>query len=253
MVQSKPRGHFPHRRTVRFIVNNKTEDIDALKLVSSLLEYSGEIKGIVPLFRGKCFDITLATLEAAAKLAQEGADYENSHKLLHLLGRRSIHMSIFVSMEYPDKDLLALLATYGELKSRNVQCLHFSEQGFTHIENSIRVVEFNRIDHNIPKCVIVAGLEIGFKYSGQPVTCHRCHSTDHVVKDCPKRSGPHRRGDGHNPPPPRNNAGTGREGTGEDIEINTAPELFTHPTPSPTYAEAATSSITDKRKHHAGC
>ena len=31
------------------------------------------------------------------------------------------------------------------------------------------------------------GLEIFFKYTGQPITCYRCGSTEHVVKNCPKQ------------------------------------------------------------------
>ena len=91
-----------------------------------------------------------------------------------------------MSVEFPDEDLLNLLATYGELKSRSVRRLFFTEEGFTHIENGILVAQFNKIDRNIPKRVVLGGLEIGFKYSGQPVTCHHCHSTEHVVKNCPK-------------------------------------------------------------------
>ena len=92
-----------------------------------------------------------------------------------------------MSVEFPDEDLLNLFTTYGELKSRSACHLFFTEEGLTHIENGIRVVQFNRIDRNIPRRVVLGGLEIGFKYSGQLVTCHRCHSTDHVVKNCPKR------------------------------------------------------------------
>ena len=96
-------------------------------------------------------------------------------------------------MEFPDEDLLNLLVTYGELKSRSVCHLFFTEEGFTHIENGIRAVQFNKIECNIPKRVVLGGLKICFKYSGQPVTCHRCHSTEHMVKNCPKR--------GQTPPP----------------------------------------------------
>ena len=57
--------------------------------------------------------------------------------------------------------------------------LSFTEEGFTHIENGIRVAEFNKIDRAITKRIVMAGMEIGFKYSGQPVTCqmpvHRAH------------------------------------------------------------------------------
>ena len=111
MVRRKSWAHFACRRTVCLIVDDDIESIDALKLAKSLPGYSGEIKGIVPLSGGKCFDITLATREAAAKLAQEGIDYEQAHKPFRLLGQRSIDIKVFVSMEFPDEDLLNLLAT----------------------------------------------------------------------------------------------------------------------------------------------
>ena len=203
MALSKPRVQFAHRRTVCLLVDADITDIDALKIAQSLSAYAEDIQGIVPLFGGKCFDITLASPEPAAKLAQEGIDYEQCHKPLRLLGQRSIHVSVFVSVEFPDADLLNLLATYGEIKSKTVRHLCFSEPGFTHIENGVRVVEFTCIDRDIPKRLVIAGLEIGFKYSGQPVTCHRCHSTDHVVKNCPKRRRPILGGGDENNPPPQ--------------------------------------------------
>ena len=241
MVLSKPRAHFAHQRTVRLIVDDDLESIDALKLAKSLPDYAGEIKGIVPLFGGKCFDITLATREAAAKLAQEGIDYEQIHKPLRLLGQRSIHVSVFVSVEFPDEDLLNLLATYGELKSKSVRRLFFIEEGFTHIENGIRVVQFNKIDRDIPKRVVLGGLEIGFKYSGQPVTCHRCHSTEHVVKNCPKRRQP------QPPPPPSEESNP----SGERMDTST-PSLFTQPTAT-SYASAASNSSADQETDKEFC
>ena len=237
MAQSKPRGMFAHRRTVRLIVDEDLATIDALKLAKSLPDYAGDIKGIVPLFGGKCFDITLKNSELAVKLAQEGIDFEQCHKPLRLLGQRSIHVSVFVSVEYPDADLLALLSSYGELKSQSVRRLHFTEEGFTTIENGVRVVEFNRITRDIPKRVVVGGLEIGFKYTGQPVTCHRCQSTDHVVKDCPKRRRQPSGGRAENPPPPRSRSGSLSDPS--TMDTSASPDLFTEPAQTRSYAEAA--------------
>ncbi|KAL9976923.1 hypothetical protein ACROYT_G014266 [Oculina patagonica] len=110
---------------------------------------------------------------------------------LQLLTSTVMHVTaelLFIrSVEYPDEDLITLLSTYGELKSNRVHRLRFSEEGYDHIENGVRVVEFLRIDHDISKRVSLGGLDIGFKYSGQPVTCHGCHSLEHVVKNCPSR------------------------------------------------------------------
>lgn len=88
---------------------------------------------------------------------------------------KAIHVSVFVSVEFPDEDLINLLAMYGELKTRNLQCLYFQEEGFTHIEQGIQVVEFNKLTKAIPKRVDMAGIEIGFKYSGQSAMCLQCH------------------------------------------------------------------------------
>ena len=184
---------FAHRRTVRLIVEEDME-IDALEIAKSLPEHAPNITGIVPQFGGKCFDITLDTAEAAIKLSTAGYDYGDARKPLCLLGAKSIHVSIFVSVEFPDDSLISLLEQYGELKFRKLRRLHFAEEGFTHIERGARVAEFTRITHDIPKKMVLAGIEFGFKYSGQPATCYRCQSTEHVVKDCPKR---------RRPPPPR--------------------------------------------------
>lgn len=86
MILSKPRPQFAQQRTVCLIVHDNLRSIDALKIAKLLPHFSGENKGIVPLFGGKCFDITFASLEEAARMAQEGIDYEQIHKPLWLLG-----------------------------------------------------------------------------------------------------------------------------------------------------------------------
>lgn len=204
MALSRPMPQFAHQHTVRLIVEEDME-IDALEIAKSLPEHAPNITGIVPQFRGKCFDITLDTAEAAIKLSTAGYDYGDARKPLRLLGAKSIHMSIFVSVEFPDDSLISLLEQYGELKFRKLRRLHFAEEGFTHIERGVRVAEFTRITHDIPKKMVLAGIEFGFKYSGQAATCYRCRSTEHVVKDCPKRR--------HPPPPHGLTTSTRRERT----------------------------------------
>lgn len=136
-----------------------------MKITKLLPNYSGVIQGIVPLFGGKCFDITLASLEAAAKLAQEGTAYEQILKPLQLLGQRSIHVSVFLSVEFPDEDLLNLLATYDELKGRSLHHLFFTEEGFTHIENGIHAMHFNKIE-TFPNLWSSAALKLGSNIRG---------------------------------------------------------------------------------------
>ena len=234
MALSWPMPQFFHRRTVRLIVEEDM-DIDALQIAKSLPDYAENITGIVPQFGGKCFDITLKTAEAAIKLATDGFDYEHTRKPLHLLGAKSIHVSNFESEEFPDENLLNLIEKYGELKSRKLRCLYFQEEGFTHIERGVRVAEFVKIKQDIPKKIVLAGIEVGFKYSGQPATCYRCQSTEHVVKDCPKR---------RHPPILREEVEHTQEeapGTAEDMDSNTAPSLFTQLSGSLSYTGAAAS------------
>jgi len=186
MALSQPQTQFAHRRTVRLIVED-TMDIDALRIAKSLPDFTGNMCGIVPQFGGRCFDITLDSVEAAAKLAQAGYDHGDIRMQLKLLGTKSIHVSIFVFVKFPDEELLNLLATYGHLKTCHLRRLHFPDEGFHHIENGVRVAEFSKIHFAILKRIALAGIKISFKYSGQPATCYRCQSTEDMVKNCPKK------------------------------------------------------------------
>ena len=75
MVNSKPCGPFVHRRTVRLIVDLEME-VDSLKIIQCLPDFTGDICGIVLEFGGRAFVITLKTVEDAAKLASIGFDYD---------------------------------------------------------------------------------------------------------------------------------------------------------------------------------
>lgn len=72
------------------------------------------------MFGGKCFDITVDTPENASLLAQAGFDYDHTVKPLQQLGARSIHVSIFVSVEYPDVELIPFLKTYGKMRTDTI-------------------------------------------------------------------------------------------------------------------------------------
>ena len=185
-VTMATRGNFFHRRTVRLLTDDHI-NVDALSLAKSLDDFKDDIRRIVPLYGGKCYDITLSTAEAALKLAERGLDYEEAHRPLKLLGQKTLHISVFVSVEFPDDELLDILRTYGTLKSTTVRRLHFKETGYEHIENGIRVIEFTQIDRDIPRRIVTKGIAIGFKYTGQPVVCFKCGAGDHLVKACPQR------------------------------------------------------------------
>ena len=43
------------------------------------------------------------------------------------------------------------------------------------------------LDRDVPRKLVTQGLELFFKYTGQPMTCYRCGLSDHMVKNCPKQ------------------------------------------------------------------
>ena len=186
MGASAPRRVFAHKRTVRLIIDDDMR-IDSLEVIASLPEYQADITGVVPLFGGKCIDITLRDHAVAARLAESGFDYGDIRKPLRLLGEKAVHVSCFVPVEFPDNVVLELLKQYGELKTENLRRLYFQEEGFSHIERGIRVAEFTRINRDLPRRIVTQGVEINFKYTEQPITCYRCNSTEHVVRNCDKQ------------------------------------------------------------------
>ena len=188
-MAARPRATFARTKNVRLIVEDNM-DINALEIVRSLSDFQDEITGIVPNFGGKCFDITLRSTEAATRLATSGFDYGAERKPLKLLGAKTIHVSVFVAVEFPDQEIVKFLKQYGQLKSENLRRLCYTEEGFRNIERGIRVAEFTSLDRDLPRKVVTQGLEIFFKYTGQPITCYRCGSTEHVVKNCPKQRSP---------------------------------------------------------------
>jgi len=77
---------------------------------------------------------SLSDAEPALRLAKAGFDYGDLRKPLWLLGLKYIHVSIFVSVEFPDDKLLKTLKDHGQLKSDALRQLYFTEEGFRHIE-----------------------------------------------------------------------------------------------------------------------
>lgn len=162
-------------------------ELTAIEIVRSLPEFQEEITGIVPNFEGKCFNITLRTTDAATRLATSGFDYGAERKPLKLLGEKTIHILVFIAVEFPKQEIVKFLKQYGQLKSEHLRRLCYTEEGFTSIERGIRVAEFISLEKDLPRKVVTQGVEIFFKYTGQPITCYRCGSADHVFKNCPKQ------------------------------------------------------------------
>ena len=227
-------------------------EVDALSIIRSLPEFQGEITGVVPLFGGRCFDITLRSVESATRLASTGFDYESTIRPLRLLGAKRIHVSVFLPVEYPDMDLINLLKRYGQLKSENLRRLFYTEPGFTHIERGIRVAEFTKIDRDMPRKLVIGGVELHFKYTGQPMACYQCGSNEHLVQACPK---PPRNRTDNNARADNNNATTSQnaETIVADMDIAETPksqentDSTTQDSPAtetPSYAAITQSEVT---------
>ena len=186
MAASPPRRVFAHKRNVRLIIEEDMR-IDSLQVIASLPDFQADITHIVPVFGGKCIDITLRNHEVPAILAASGFDYGDIRKPLRLLGQKLIHVSCFLPVEFPDNVGVELLKQYSELKTENLRRLYFQEEGFSQIERGIRVLEFVKINRDLPRRIVTQGVKINFKYTGQPITCYRCNSTKHVVRHCDKQ------------------------------------------------------------------
>ncbi|CAH3171683.1 unnamed protein product [Porites evermanni] len=115
------------------------------------------------------------------------ASITNPNASLSSSWERKLFMSVFVAVEFPDQEIVNFLKQYGQLKSENLRRLCYNEEGFRNIERGISVAEFTSLDRDLPRKVVTQGLEIFFKYTGQPITCYRCGSTEHVVKNCPEQ------------------------------------------------------------------
>ena len=77
--------------------------------------------------------------------------------------------------------------SYGKMKTDALRRLYYSEEGFLHIEHGIRVPEFLSLDKDLPRKIVTNGVEIHFKYTGQPITCYPCSSAEYVVQHCPQK------------------------------------------------------------------
>ena len=127
------------------------------------------------------------------------------------------------------------------LSLRNTENLKPAPYAAFIFKKGIRVAEFSKITRDIPKRVVLAGIEVGFTISGQPATCYRCQSKEHVVKDCPTRPCAPPRWDENSRPEgeaPGTNTSSDGDLPGEGMDTSTPPSLFTQPETA-SYASVA--------------
>ena len=94
--------------------------------------------------------------------------------------QKSIDVSIFVPVEFPDKLIHELLATYGTMKP-TIRHLHLKEPGLKHVENGVRVVTFTEMTRSIPHTIVYRNTPLRVRYMGQPTLCFKCVSPEHVL------------------------------------------------------------------------
>ncbi|KAK3719196.1 hypothetical protein QZH41_009605 [Actinostola sp. cb2023] len=152
------------------------------------LKHQEKIIGAQGSYRGSAIDIVCADETTANEIATHGFDHGDRHYDLRVAAKPRTHVSVFVPIAMPDKDLTTLLARYGKIAC--LRRLHYKEHDLQQYENGVRVVEFESLDIAIPSRIHYAGISISFVYTGQPKTCVRCGALDHLVKACPATKRP---------------------------------------------------------------
>ena len=156
-----------------------------IKFFKHLSKTFPRLQGIQTSNGGKFVELCFETFEAAEMAELRGVDFENAHYELPPLWQRLTFVSTFIPIQVPDEDLLELLQMYGTVKS--VRRLHHKDPELNHLENGCRVVAFAKLNKPLPKRISYNGISVGFKYTGQPISCVRCSSFDHEIGDCPRR------------------------------------------------------------------
>ena len=186
MAASAPRRVFAHKRTVRLIIDDDMR-INSLEVIASLPEYQADITGVVPLFGGKCINITLRDHEVAARLCHKWLWFWRHSQTPTPPRRKTYTCFVFCTCGIPRQRCVGTFKTIWRAENREPSPPYFQEEGFSHIERGICLAELTKINRDLPRRIVTQGVEINFKYTGQPITCYRCNSTEHVVRNCDKQ------------------------------------------------------------------
>ena len=169
-------------RTLRLRVPEGT-NYDYKMLFRQLKVSCSGLIGLQALGKGSVVDLCFKTPNDAHRAAAAGFDFQNVHFELKSLSSNLTFVSVFVPIEFPDNELKDLLRFYEEVKT--VRRLFHKEEGLENLENGCRVVAFSKLAKPLPVRLSYKGISIGFKYTGQPKSCLRCSSFDHLVAECP--------------------------------------------------------------------
>ncbi|KAK3728109.1 hypothetical protein QZH41_014266 [Actinostola sp. cb2023] len=154
---------------------HKEDNISTTDVLRALKAYNTAIIGAQSSYKGQAIDVVCASEETAAEIATHGIDHEDRHYNLRVALKPRIHVSVFVPIGMPDEVLATLMARYGNVQK--TRRLHHKDEDLSHYENGVRVIEFDALTQPIPSRVSFAGINIGFKYTGQPKTCVSVTST----------------------------------------------------------------------------
>ena len=171
-------------KTVRLSLND-WDNISPIDVLRALKNNNKRIVGAQATPGGRAIDIVCTSEDAATEIASSGFDHgERHYDLVVTKLQPNLHVSFFVPIAMPDNELKELMGRYGKvLKLRR---LHYKEADLRQFENGVRVIEYGELSQEKPGRIHYAGLSIGIKYTGQPKSCVRCSSFDHLVRDCPR-------------------------------------------------------------------
>ena len=139
--------------------------------------------GIQAVHGGKFVHLCVQTTQQAQLAEARGLNLGDTHHDLLSLGQRYTFVSCFVPIEFQDMKLILLTKPYGDVIK--VRRLKHKASGFENLENGCQVLTFSKLRKPLPTRLSFEGISIGFKYTGQPKSCLRCSSFEHVVAECP--------------------------------------------------------------------
>lgn len=103
-----------------------------------------------------------------------------AHYVTHPGSRRLQFVTVYdTPHELPDSALEHRLSRYGRVYSSRRGMI----QGYSEVFNGLRHLRMDLKSH-IPCFLRFGKYQVRVKYDGQPITCRRCNSRDHLYKDC---------------------------------------------------------------------
>ena len=107
-LRMRPTSFIP-RSTTWLVPGDENHEIDVITIAHALGDLKKHVVGLQPCFGGKAYDITWKNETTASSAAASGVDIAGQHYTVKLLGRRALHVSIFVTCEFPNAYVIELM------------------------------------------------------------------------------------------------------------------------------------------------